>query len=381
MNSNSITEVCRKIAEQYTEKLILCSDPLRPLWNRESVLFRKPPRWNYIDSCMISAVLKLYDLTGDKELADYALRFTDAYLLPDGTIPTMSLEDFNLDNLCGGRNLIRLWKMTGDERFRLGYERLYTGQVLRQPRLTCGSFWHKAIYPHQIWLDGAYMALPFVAEYGLITGDRTVINDALRQFDNIRRLMRDPDTGLYRHGYDETRTQLWADRSTGLSPEFWLRSMGWLCAGLADTAELLPDSQLCRSMLCGLLDSAGKYVRDGMLYQLPVRPELEGNYPETSGTLLFAYAALKASRLGIADKVALGSELLSNTAERYIRTDGEVPVLENICLMGGLGGENSRDGSAGYYLREPVVENDAKGIAPFLMAYTEAERITGTHLR
>ena len=373
---NFITERCRSIAEQYAERLILCSDPLRPLWNRESVLFGKPPRWNYIDSIMISAVLRLGEVTGDKRITDYARRFTDAYVMPDGTIPTMEPSDYNLDNIAGGRNLLRLYKQTGEERYRLGAERLCTEQLLRQPRLTCGSFWHKGIYPHQIWLDGAYMALPFLVEYGLLTGDLMVITDALRQLDNIRRLMRDEKTGLYFHGYDETRTQLWADKNTGLSHEIWLRSVGWLCAALADIAELLHDSLLCHEMLGSLLTSIRRYITEAMLYQLPLYPDMEGNYPETSGTLLVAYASLKASRLGLADTAEQGFELLDSVSREYINTDSDVPVLGSICLMGGLGGESGRDGTARYYFSEPVVENDGKGIAPFLMAYTEAEKLS-----
>jgi len=377
-DKNIIAERCRSIAEQYTDKLILCSDPLRPLWNREAKLFSKPPRWNYIDSVMIAAVLGLGMMRVDRRLTDYACRFTDAYVMPDGTIPSMEPEDFNLDNIAGGRNLLRLYKLTGEDRYRLGADFLYTQQLLRQPRLTCGSFWHKAIYPRQIWLDGAYMALPFLTEYGLMTGDRTVISDALRQLGNIRCLMKDERTGLYRHGYDETGAQLWADRTTGLSPEIWLRSVGWLCAALADMAELLPDSLLCHDMLSELLVAISQYIRDGMLYQLPVRPDAEGNYPETSGTLLVAYASLKASRLGIADASEQGFELLDSVSRDYISSGAGAPVLRNICLMGGLGGETERDGSAEYYLSEPVVENDAKGIAPFLMACTEAEKLLAT---
>lgn len=366
----------RTIAEQYAEKMILRSDPLRPLWNREAVLFNKPPRWNYIDSCMISAILRLMEINGDSRLLDYAIRFTDAYLETDGTIPTMEPLDYNLDNIAGGRNLVALWRMTGEERYKLAFTKLYTGQLVRQPRLVCGNYWHKAIYPHQIWLDGAYMALPFLLEYGLLTNDTGIVRDVNVQLGNIRSLMCDTETGLYYHGYDESRSQAWADKTTGLSQEFWLRSIGWLCAGLADIAELEPDRISCCDMLSELLSAVGGCNRDGMLYQLPARPELKGNYPETSGTLLCAYAALKSARLGIADTAGTGFELLGNVTERFINDEGEIPVLSNICLMGGLGGDQQRDGSADYYLSESLVENDAKGIAPYIMAAAEAFVLT-----
>ena len=364
-------------ANNYTENLILPSDPLCPMWNRENFIFRKQAKWNYIDGCMIRAVLMLHELTGDQRLLDYARKFTCAYVAEDGTIPTMRREDLNLDNMGGGRNLIRLYQLTGDERFRLAYEKL-ADCLLEQPRLICGSFWHKAIYPNQMWLDGAYMALPFLAEYGMISGSSHLEKDVLAQLKNTRTIMRDEDTGLYFHGYDETKSQIWADPVTGLSSEFWLRSMGWLCAGLADLCELIPESGLVREMLAGLLNSLAEHITaEGMLMQLPAREELPGNYPETSGTLLFAYAAMKAARLGAApaDLRETGRNALNAVADKFITFGANgIPVLRNICLMGGLGGAQERDGSARYYLSEKIVENDAKGIAPFLMAYCETLR-------
>lgn len=364
-------------ANSYKEKLILPSDPLCPMWNRENFIFRKQAKWNYIDGCMIRAVLMLYERTGEQRLLDYARKFTCAYVAEDGTIPTMRREDYNLDNMGGGRNLISLYRHTGEERFRLAYEKL-AECLLEQPRLICGSFWHKAIYPNQMWLDGAYMALPFLAEYGIITGQPGITEDVLSQLKNTRTIMLDEETGLYFHGYDETKSKIWADPVTGLSPEFWLRSMGWLCAGLADLCELLPESGLCREMLSGLLNGLSAHITgEGMLMQLPAHEELPGNYPETSGTLLFAYAAMKGARLGAADKElrTAGEKALLAVTDKYITfgADG-VPVLRNICLMGGLGGAEDRDGSARYYLSEKIVENDAKGIAPYLMAYCETLR-------
>ena len=365
------------IIKNYIENLILTSEPLSPLWNVESSVYGKASKWNYIDNCMITALLMLYDLNGDERLLSYSVKFTDTYVNKDGNIPTINYADYNLDNLNGGRNLINLWKLTGAEHYRLGFEKLWNEQVLRQPRLSCGSFWHKAVYPDQIWLDGTYMALPFMAEYGKLHDLRGVIDDAERQLCDIKRISRDPKTGLYYHGYDDTKTMIWADKITGLSPEFWLRSNGWLCAALADTFEILADQRIGRQ-LAEMLGDITKYCRDdGMLYQLPLKPELEGNYPETSGTLLVAYAALKAARLGVCGDYIrqIGLKAFNTITEKFINTESEIPVLGNICLVGGLGGENERDGSAGYYLSEKITENDAKGIAPYIMAFTEIKKM------
>ena len=367
-----MTKTERK-AQDYIYRLILTSEPLRPKWNRENQLFRKEPKWNYMDSCIIRALLMYAD--GDPELTGYAVRFVNSYVMPDGSIPTLVPEDYSLDSICGGRNLLELGEMTGDTRYIRAAE-LLRRQLAEQPRLSCGSFWHKGIYPRQIWLDGAYMALPFLAAYGKRTGDSSCTADVLAQLKNIRELMRDSKTGLYYHGYCETRDMLWSDSETGLSPNIWLRANGWLCAGLADIYELTGERS-CADMLAELLKALQACMTaEGMLLQLPALPELEGNYPETSGTLLFAYAAMKAHRLGAvsADIAEAGRRSLNAVTEGYIRYEDGVPVLRNICLMCGLGGPGDRDGSAGYYLSERVVDNDAKGIAPYLMAAAEAAR-------
>jgi len=365
-------------ANAYIERMILPSEPLAPLWNRENIIFRKTPKWNYIDACMMNAAAMLYDLSGDERLMDYIVRFTDAYAADDGTIPTLCFDDFNLDNICGGRNLLWLFRHTGKEKYLSAAENIVRGQLSRQPRTPSGSFWHKAVYPGQVWLDGAYMALPFMAEYGSMKGDSDMLADVSAQLENIRRHMLDSNTGLYYHGLDETRTEKWADPLTGLSGEFWLRSMGWLSAGLADICGILPDNSTSSEMLFGLLGALSRCMTDeGMLLQLPVRKELPGNYPESSGTLLFAYSAIKAARLGIAgdDIKNAGLKAFSAVADGYINMSKDgVPVLKNICLTAGLGGSPYRDGSAAYYLGETVTENDAKGIAPYLMAFAEIIR-------
>lgn len=362
----------KEAVKLYTQEIILSSDPLCPLWNRENFIFRKQPKWNYIDSCMITAVLSLYEYSGDDKLLDFAINFISAYIDENGDIPTMNPSDFNLDNINGGKNLLALYRITGDKKF-FNSARKLADALSDQPRLSCGNFWHKAIYPRQIWLDGSYMAFPFMTEYSRLSHNDSMLDDALNQLRSIRLFMKDKATGLYYHGYDETRSMIWAAPETGLSGEFWLRSMGWLCAALADMCGLIPDNNEITAMLSDLLEAlASCCTTDGSLLQLPARPELPGNYPETSGTLLFAYSALKSHRLG---KTSLnikkaGEKSLSAVIEKYIILEKDkAPLLKNICLMAGLG--NNRNGSAEYYLSEPITENDAKGIAPLIMAYTE----------
>lgn len=374
----------KSVSAMYTEKIILPSDPLAPLWNVENILHSKPCRWNYIDSCMMRAAAMMYDTDGDKRLADYIVRFTDAYVSDNGTIPTLNPADRNLDNFCGGRNLLWLYRTCGDEKYLRAAEMLYKLLADEQPRLECGNFYHKACYPHQLWLDGAYMALPFMAEFALLRGKNEDADDVLEQLRSIRRLMRDADSGLYYHGYDESRSAVWADKNSGLSLNFWLRSNGWLCAALADICEISADhAVLCSTaaeMLGELLEALCAHIEaDGLMLQLPMLHGLNENYPETSGSLLFAYSALKFSRMGYGSPQtkADGTRVLSAVIDKYITFDSQhTPFLENICLTAGLGGMPSRDGSAEYYLSEPVVKNDAKGIAPLLMAICEQKRLS-----
>lgn len=358
------------IINKYINKFILTSEPLNPKWNRENYIFRKKPKWNYMDNCIIRALLM-----HENPPIEYIVKFMDSYVCDDGSVPTMNPNDFNLDNVCGGMNLIQLYKITGREKYRLAYEKIYNLQLIRQPRLKCGNFWHKAVYPHQLWLDGAYMALPFLASYGKIK-EKQLVSDAVNQMLNIRKYMLDEKTGLYYHGYDESRQMFWANKNTGLSANFWLRSNGWLSAGLVDLCEITGDNEL-EKMLDDLLGSLiDCLTADNMLLQLPALPELDGNYPETSGTLLFAYSAIKSHRIGISPQsvAECGISALNSVTEKYIDTSGDIPILKNICLMGGLGGAENRDGSAKYYLSERIIENDAKGIAPYFMAVSELKK-------
>ena len=254
------------------------------------------------------------------------------------------------------------------------------GQILRQPRTHEGSFWHKAIYPNQVWLDGLYMAQVFYARYTTDLEGGKNYADLRRQFRTVREKMFDPATGLYRHGYDASRTAFWAGED-GCSKNPWLRSLGWFSAALIDvTAEVKDDPEFVAEMTGiarELAQNLLPYIDadSGMLWQVPNQVGREGNYPETSGSAMVAYFYLKGARLGILDKsyAPVGAKIFQSICDRYLtETDGKLN-LGGICLVARLGSENNRrrDGTYEYYISEPIVENDAKGLAPFLMCYTE----------
>ncbi len=371
------------VIETYVEQILSGSTPDKPLWNIEKIRQGKINGWNYIDGCMMIALLNLHRITGEKKYFDFAEHFLDYYVQEDGSLLGYKEDDYNLDNLCEGRPLFDVYAATGKEKYRRAIETLH-GQILRQPRTKEGNFWHKAIYPHQVWLDGLYMAQVFYTKYTAAYGEKENFGDILNQFRTVRDRMYDPATGLYRHGWDSSGKAFWCGED-GKSKNPWLRSLGWFSAALVDVSEAAaPGGEELREELGeiakGLAGSLEKYVdpKSGMLWQVPDQIGREGNYPETSGSAMAAYFFLKGARLRILDEryALTGADIFRSICRTYLtEKDGRLN-LGGICLVAGLGPENNRrrDGSYEYYISEPVVENDAKGLAPFLMCYTELLR-------
>ena len=365
--------------ERYVERIMAESAPDRPLWNIEKIKEGKINGWNYIDGCMMIALLNMYRITGEKRYYDFAENFLDYYVFEDGSIRGFKEEEYNLDNICEGRVLFDVYALSGKEKYRKAIDTLY-GQILRQPRTHEGNFWHKAIYPNQVWLDGLYMAQVFYARYTTDYEGGKNYADIRRQFRTVREKMFDPETGLYRHGYDASKTAFWAGED-GCSKNPWLRSLGWFSAALIDVTAEVKNAPEFVAEMTGIAQELAKnllpYIdaESGMLWQVPNQVGRAGNYPETSGSAMIAYFYLKGARLGMLDKsyAPIGEKIFQSICDRYLtETDGKLN-LGGICLVAGLGPENNRrrDGTYEYYISEPIVENDAKGLAPFLMCYTE----------
>ena len=370
--------------DRYIDRLITESTPDLPIWNIESIRQGKKPHWNYIDGCMITSLLQMSQITGDERYFAFAENFIDYYVADDGSILGYNVEKYNLDDINEGRVLFALYQKTGKEKYRLAIEK-QKEQLDGQPRTNTSNFWHKLIYPNQIWLDGIYMAQVFNALYSKEYGGKNY-SDMLTQIENVNKYMRDEATGLYFHGLDCSKTIFWADKETGLSKNFWLRSIGWYTVALVDIIEIVDDpdakERMCR-IFSNLIDSLAKFRDEsGLYWQVVDKPGKEGNYLETSGSSMIAYAMLKGARLGAIDKkyIELGKSTFDGICERYLKVNdnGELN-LGGICLVAGLGPENNlrRDGSYEYYISEPIVENDAKGVAPFVLCYTEILRTRG----
>lgn len=368
--------------DRYVQYLIEHSTPERTVWNVEKLRQGKAADWNYIDGCMMTALLSMADITGDSRYFDFAERVIDAFVTKDGGIRTFKPDAHSLDDINEGRVLFALYQETGKEKYKRA-ARFLQGQLDAQPRTAEGNFWHKQIYPNQVWLDGVYMAQPFAALYQKHLGAQDY-SDVLRQIETVRARMRDGKTGLYYHGYDASRAAFWADARTGCSQNFWLRSIGWFAVALADLAEILPsgaERERLTKIFADLMRSVLAYVDadSGMYYQVVDKGGEEGNYLESSGSAMLAYAMLKGARLGALEKAyaVQGKKTFDGIVNRYLSFENGRMELGGICLVAGLGPQDNRrrDGSYAYYISEPVVKNDAKGVAPFVLCYTEVKRL------
>ena len=367
---------------KFVDYLMDTSTPVASAWNIEQTLERKKPAWNYIDGCMIKAILDLYYATNDQKYFDFARNYIDFYISYTGDILGYQKEEYNCDNINMGKVLFDLFKETNEGKYTKAIELLYS-QILSQPRINIGNFWHKKIYPNQVWLDGLYMVQPFYMEYEVMFNKEKNCDDVLTQFKNVYEIMKDQKTGLLYHGYDESREVFWADKETGLSKNFWTRSIGWYSMALVDTMEKKYCNilqQYLKDVVDALLEVADKTTK--MFYQVTDAGTCMGNYLETSGTCAIAYSLMKGTRLGYlpSNYFDYGKEIFESVVKNKLVFTREQFILKDICLVAGLGGMpgkgtyQPRDGSYEYYISEPKVNNDAKGVAPFLFAYSEAIR-------
>lgn len=372
------------IIDKYIDRLIEDTTPDAPIWNIENIRLGKPAHWNYIDGCMMTSLYTIYKQSDDKKYLAFIDSFIDYYVFEDGSVRGYKLEAYNLDNLNEGRILFDLYKETGKEKYRKAIDLLFR-QIKEQPRTEYGNFWHKAIYPDQVWLDGMYMSEVFYTRYVAEIGGGD-FSEIVKQFKSVFDHMYDRDKRLYYHGWDCSKKSFWADKRTGLSKNFWLRSIGWYCVALTDVLSYLPESAKdAKEQLGGIfkttIEGLEQYIdpETNMFWQVVDQIGREGNYAETSGSAMISYAMMKGARLGYLDGrfAKIGENVFNGICDKYLKeTDGKLN-LGGICLVAGLGPENNprRDGSYEYYISEPVVENDAKGTGPFVMAYTEIKQL------
>lgn len=367
----------------YVLSLIQKSSPEKTAWNIEKMRAGEKANWNYIDGCMLIALSEMSRILKDARYFDFVHSFVDSFVSENGEIRSFNCEKRTLDDINEGRVLFELFEKTGEKKYRLAADTLKKA-LDEQPRTFEGNFWHKNIYPNQVWLDGVYMAQVFLALYEKHFGNGDY-SDIINQISCVRKRMFDEKKRLYYHGYDASRTAFWADPETGRSKSFWLRAMGWYAAALSDLCEILPcgeQRQMITDLLSEMMEGILAYRDEDtcMYWQVVDQAGREGNYVETSGSSMIAYAMLKGARLGVLKKeyAEKGLETFNGIVKNRLSfVNGDIE-LTGICLVAGLGPENNRrrDGTYEYYISEPVVKNDAKGVAPFVMCYTEVLRFT-----
>lgn len=354
----------------------------------ETMLGREPSisparKWRYEDGLVLDGVREIAAVTGEQRFLDYVKENIDAFVGPDGAIHGYVRDEWNLDHVNNGKAVLSLWEETGDERYRTAALTLLD-QLENQPRLDNGSFWHKQIYPRQMWLDGLYMGSVFYARAARAFDRPELLPDVVHQFLAAYDASIVPASGLCIHAYDETRSMYWADPTTGHSPHVWLRALGWFAMAMVDTLEHLPADLEGRDKihanLVALLEAVQRHAdpTTNLWYQIPDQPGRPLNYLESSGSLMILTAIAKSLRTGLLAGAEWETALETGWAhatESFLTVTAEGWVnVHRMCEVAGLGGATRRDGTYAYYMSEPIVTNDHKGVGPFLLLSAEMHR-------
>ena len=365
---------------------VVAQNSLYSIRMAESVMSRHPNGygdWDYVTGTVLKAFENLWLKTGDDRYYDYIKKTVDRAVTAQGSIIDYSLSSYNIDEINEGRMLLFLYKETGEEKYKKAAE-LLRSQLKTHPRTSEGGFWHKQRYPHQMWLDGLYMGSPFYAEYGIVFEEPADLDDVIKQLTLMETHARDAVTGLLYHGWDESKTQSWADPVTGCSPSFWGRAIGWYAMALVDVLDYLPEDHPDRQNVIAIfqrLSDAVLKVQDessGVWWQVVDQGGREGNYLESSVSCMLAYALAKGIRLGHIDRAHLPAveKAYLGILQEFISENADGTInLDETCITAGLG--NGRAGTFDYYVyQEGRRSNDGKGVGPFINASLEMEMAT-----
>ncbi len=338
--------------------------------------FREKPKWEYTNGLMCLSFIKAWEASGDEALLNYTKSYADSMILESGKILTYKMRDFNIDRVNPGRFLIELNKISPKPKYQKAIDSLRK-QMKGHPRTSEGGFWHKKRYPHQMWLDGLYMGSPFLTLYAKTYNDTALYTDVANQFYLVNKHLYVAEDSLYRHGWDESREQKWADPETGLSPEYWGRAMGWFAMATVDVLENFPKDHPQYAMRIETAKRVAVGIKKyqdpetGLWWQVLDKGGQEGNYLEASVSSMFTYFLLKAvqndyiddSYMQIAEKGYDG--IINNLIKQ---NEAGTISLTKVCGVAGLGGNPYRSGTYDYYINEIIRDNDPKGVGPFIMA-------------
>ena len=342
---------------------------------------KKTPQWDYVHALVLTSFEALYKNTNDQKYYNYIKQYADATIDQNGEVSSYKFDTYNIDMVTAGRLLFNLYTTTKDTRY-LKVMQLLRKQITEQPRTASGGFWHKKIYPNQMWLDGLYMGEPFYAQYTTQFENGVKLDDIAYQLELIQLHATDPKTGLLYHGWDESKQMPWADKTTGCSPNFWSRSIGWYVMALVDVLDYFPENHPKRKSLIGYLNAISNSLiqfqdPSGLWYQVTDKGGSEGNYLESSGSSMFAYAMAKGVNKGYLPMKfkAIANKAFDGLTTQLIKTDPDGQIhITNACVVSGLGGNPYRDGSYTYYVNERKKDNDPKATGSFILAALELNR-------
>jgi rhamnogalacturonyl hydrolase YesR len=348
--------------------------------------FVKEPKWNYTNGLICLAIQRVYEKTGRAEYFDYIKAYADKMIDNDGSIHGYKPDEYNIDKVNSGKFLFALHEKSKDEKYSKAIQRL-RDQMRSHPRTKEGGFWHKKIYPNQMWLDGLYMGAPFLAQYARSFNEPKLFDDVALQIKLIDKNTFNPSTGLYHHAWDESREQKWANKKDGKSPEVWGRAMGWFAMALVDVLDFFPKDHPERKNILAVIEKVANGVckyqdkKTGVWYQVIDKGSREGNYLEASASAMFTYFLLKAVDRGYLGKkyAPVAEKAYHGVIEQFIRTDDSGRTnITNVCAVAGLGGDPYRDGTFEYYINEQKRDNDPKAVGPFIMMSLEYENFQKT---
>jgi len=339
-------------------------------------------KWFYEQGLILEALRQVWQKTENKMYYNFIKENIDSYVNDDGIIRTYPYKDFNVDKINTGRQLLFLYTQTKNNKYKIASDTLRK-QIQNQPRTNEGGFWHKKIYPYQMWLDGLYMAEPFYTQYTKMFGDEENYDDIIHQFTSIYNHTLDKKTGLLYHAWDESLEQKWANKKTGTSPHFWGRAIGWYVMAIVDVLDYLPENHNGRDKLITILNEVSETLlkyRDcesGLWYQILDMADREGNYLEASCAAMFTYAFAKGANKSYLDRkfLKIAKESFESIIKIHVTIDQKGFIdLHHTCRSAGLGGNPYRDASFEYYLSEPQRTNDYKGYGPLIMSAIELEK-------
>lgn len=389
---SSCQDLKKESKDEQSKKELAVSDTLK--WSERmalSIMKRNPeayqiddkeePKWDYVHGLVLTSFEMLYKKTNNQKYYDYIKGYADALIDRTGAISTYKISDYNIDMIEAGNILFNLYTSTKDEKY-LKAMQLLRKQLSEHPRTSEGGFWHKKRYPSQMWLDGLYMGSPFYTRYTVEFEEGKNLNDVAKQFELIQKYAIDKKTGLLYHGWDESKKMDWANKETGTSPNFWSRSLGWYAMALVDVLDYFPKDHPKQKELVGYLNQLAVALTkfqdsSGIWYQVTDMGSKEGNYLESTGTSMFAYALAKGVNKGYlpVEFKEVASKAFDGLTRDLIKVaeDGEITITQ-ACAVAGLGGNPYRDGSYEYYVNERKNDNDPKATGPFILAALELDK-------